>query len=1025
MNVGTLSATLSLDSRAFMTGLSAATKGSNKLQGAMDFLSSSAGRTALAIGGVGLAATLMAKAIAKSTEVGAKFENEMRKVQAVSRATEAQYEAMSEAALDAAKVTMWTATQSASAMKFLAMAGFDANQAMEALPSVLQLATAGMLDVASAADITTNIMSGFGMTVDDLQRANNVIVATATSSNTSVEELGEAMKYAAPVAHALGYSIEDTAAMMSILANAGIKGSMAGTNMAQSLLKAEKAAKAFGIEGGDVLAVISKMKDESATVIDYQKTFGLIPLKTVLVMRDNIDAIKLQTLAIKKANLDGVAAKTANTMEKGVIPAWQRLMSAGENLGVNVFGTFSDELASALDEIASAINTVEPLITGLVESMIKLMKVGHDPIGELFPKETADRIKEIMFVVSLGTVYTSDGYDLISDRIAKKNAEDYVDPMGKKPVYNDGVKDDDRLKYLQKVKEEYLEFQKYYKDGRLGAEDPGDWVSYWEVRDPSKNMTPVTTDAVSDQIMDLLEKQQKLEESAKDYKKAVEEGWTTTYERKIGKINTELDALKGKEDDLSSAKRAALESERDDLNAQNDYASFVELDKLKRESDLSGLEGTKRKRKEAELELDAVMRNTAATLDQKSIANEIYDLKIKEIEKEERLTEQKKAQLLLKEQEGRLESSDNAVVAAHRQAELASIKLDLDKQLKQNLWDRVDAVVEYNQLLEDGKITQTQYNRLVRDAKKIEQDRNTVAIATDADRRDDLFKAKMKSLSGRIKSANDQSALDGADTEYQRDIVRTQQEYRDILAEIDGLEVDDSQRQALIAKADAWKQVADAASLAKEQERQSAADLAMVTSSIQSMSGAVEGPLADSFESLAAGSLPDLTDMAGAMMKELQLTIAKLAAELTAQGLFHSVMSFVDQANTAYHAAAAARAYSGAAVMATITAGSFLGSQFHAGVTELGEDLDNVSLIKGERVVDADTNQDLKSFLAGKSSSSQSVSVSVTQQFPAGTNYGEIAQHAAFIKEQAKQGVMEGIANLEPIADSIASVSGR
>jgi hypothetical protein len=753
-------------------------------------------------------------------------------------------------------------------------------------------------------------------------------------------------------------------------------------------------------------------------------------------MRDNLDAIHLQTLRIKKANMEGVAAKTAETMEKGVLPAWERIKSAGEGLGSKVFETFSDELASALDTIAEAINDVEPHVTRFAGILVEFTKAFGSPLDALIPDipdDVMEKIDKIGWVATLGGGFFWRGGKAIQDQIAAKDEDRMASTLGADAVFNDSLKKDERWKHYKKTKEEYEELLDLYREGSPDAGDPGEWKDYWEKRDPSKNITSATTDAVSKQIMDLLEKHQALEQSAKDFDKAIKEGWTSTYERKIGMINDELETLSGKQDTLSEARRAALQSERDELNSQNDYAAFLELDAARREDQLFGLEGPERKRKEAELELNGVKENTAATEAQKAMAEERYRLAIKQIGAEEKQldlekkkADQKEAQLLLDEQTSRLNESSSAVDQSKRQVELAGIKNDLDKQLKQNEWERIDAITQYNALLKEKKITQTQFNKLSADALAIERDKNTITIGNNADRQESLFKAKMSGIKGRIQSVNDQSALSGTKSEYERDLLQNTQQYRDLLADINAMEIGAEQREQLLAEAQAWKQVADAAALASEEKRQAAENMEFVSGTIQTMAGAVEGPLTDAFESFVTGTIPDLGDIAGAMLKEVQLKIARLTAELTARGLFHSIMSFVDQGNTAFHAQAAAQAYAGAATMGTIAAGSYLGSQFHAGITDIPENLDNVSLVKGERVVDAQTNQDLKTFLAENNNApSQAISVAVTQQFPAGTNYAEIAKHADFIKEQAKIGIMEGIANVEPIADSIASVSSR
>src|SRR5690606_25937560 len=161
----------------------------------------------------------------------ANFESAMNRVRALTGATGEELAALEEQAMELGRTTQFSASQAADAMGFLAMAGFDTNQILGAMPSVLQLAASAQLDMARAADITTNILTGYGMTVEELERANDVLVKSFISANTDLVQLGEAFKYAGPVAKAAGLEFEETAALLSMMGNAGIQASMAGTSL--------------------------------------------------------------------------------------------------------------------------------------------------------------------------------------------------------------------------------------------------------------------------------------------------------------------------------------------------------------------------------------------------------------------------------------------------------------------------------------------------------------------------------------------------------------------------------------------------------------------------------------------------------------------------------------------------------------------------------------------------------------------------------------------------------------------------
>lgn len=159
----------------------------------------------------------------------------MSSVQAVTKATAADMVQLVKITRELGATTQFTSSQAAEGAKFLGMAGFTTNQILEALPATLDLAAAAALNMGQAADITSNIMSGFGLAANQAGRAADVLAAIASSANTDVTGMGQAMKYVGPIARSLGISMEDTAAAVGVLANQGIQGSMAGTGLKTSL----------------------------------------------------------------------------------------------------------------------------------------------------------------------------------------------------------------------------------------------------------------------------------------------------------------------------------------------------------------------------------------------------------------------------------------------------------------------------------------------------------------------------------------------------------------------------------------------------------------------------------------------------------------------------------------------------------------------------------------------------------------------------------------------------------------------
>ena len=162
-------------------------------------------------------------------KVAGDFEYSMNRVGALTKATGEQFTQLEDLARELGATTQYSASEAADAMSFLAMAGFKTNDILDSLPGVLQLAAAGQVELAEAADISSNILSGFGMEAEEIARVNDVLAYTLSNQNVNLEQLAYTMKYVAPVAKSRGFSLEEMSAAAGILGGAGIQGEMAGT----------------------------------------------------------------------------------------------------------------------------------------------------------------------------------------------------------------------------------------------------------------------------------------------------------------------------------------------------------------------------------------------------------------------------------------------------------------------------------------------------------------------------------------------------------------------------------------------------------------------------------------------------------------------------------------------------------------------------------------------------------------------------------------------------------------------------
>lgn len=209
-------------------------------------------------------------------------------------------------------------------MGFLAMAGFEANEIIEAMPATLDLAAAGMVSLGDTADIVSNIMSGFGIEAENLGEVSDILTATFTSSNTSLQQLGEAMSYAAPIAQSMGVSIEKSAAAVGIISNAGIQASRAGTTLARALTVLATETDKLGVNvrnaEGDLLElpeILRRIEEAGISSEEILATFGQRagPGMQVLLAAGSDE---LRNYTQELSNAGGIAKDVAETQMEGL-----------------------------------------------------------------------------------------------------------------------------------------------------------------------------------------------------------------------------------------------------------------------------------------------------------------------------------------------------------------------------------------------------------------------------------------------------------------------------------------------------------------------------------------------------------------------------------------------------------------------------------------------------------------------------------------------------------------------------------
>lgn len=315
--------------------------------------------SSFATGGLSLVLRGLADFGKAVVEEGSAFQKEMSNVGAISGAVGKDFDALSQQAVKLGSTTKFTATEAAEGMSFLAMAGFETNEIIGAMPGTLNLAAAANLDLGTSADIVSNIISGFGATAESTNQYVDVLTRTFTTSNTSLQQLGAGMKFVAPVAKSLGYTVEDTAAAMGILGNAGIQGSLAGTTLRGvmlSLASPTKAAQSVMDELG--IAVF----DAQGNMLPMPQIIGNINRATAGMTQEQRNAT-LQTLVGAK-RLAGFNILLAEG-EQGLARYTSELSS----------GTTAADIASKqLDNLSGDVTLLQSSFSGFKIGLFQLLE---------------------------------------------------------------------------------------------------------------------------------------------------------------------------------------------------------------------------------------------------------------------------------------------------------------------------------------------------------------------------------------------------------------------------------------------------------------------------------------------------------------------------------------------------------------------------------------------------------------------------------------------------------------------------
>lgn len=330
--------------------------------------------TVTAISGM---STALAGVAGYSIKVGSSFEAGMSKVQAVSGASNEQLQRLSDKAKEMGATTKFSATEAADAMNYMAMAGWKTEDMLNGIDGIMNLAAASGEDLATTSDIVTDALTSFGLSASDSTHFADVLAAASSNANTNVSMMGETFKYVAPVAGSLGYSAEDCAVAIGLMANSGIKASQSGTalrSMFSRLAKPSKEVKE-AMEKLNISLTDShgNMKSLDTLMGDLRNSFSGLSESEKAEMASSLAGQEAMSglLAIVNASdadfnklkdaiygADGASAKMAETMQDNLQGKITILKSTIEGVGIKIYEEIEDPMKEAAEGATDSVGQI-------------------------------------------------------------------------------------------------------------------------------------------------------------------------------------------------------------------------------------------------------------------------------------------------------------------------------------------------------------------------------------------------------------------------------------------------------------------------------------------------------------------------------------------------------------------------------------------------------------------------------------------------------------------------------------------
>lgn len=407
VDVGSAVGYLDLDISGFLAGLrsaqSEADTASKNIATKIGNNLSSAGKSLTSAGST-LTKSVTVPIVGAGTAVvklSSDFESAMSKVSAISGATGSDLDALNQKAQEMGAKTKFSATESAEAFTYMAMAGWKTEDMLQGIDGIMALAAADGLDLATTSDIVTDALTAFGLSASDSGHFADVLAKAASNANTNVTLLGESFKYAAPVAGALGYSAEDTAIALGLMANAGIKGSQGGTALRSSLSRLIKPTD-------DAAALMEKYGLSMTNADGSMKSLGQV----MDMLRNNMSDLTEAEQAQAAATLFGQEAMSGmlsiiNASDKD----YEKLTSAiydADGAAQEMADTMLDNLGGQLTLLKSALEGLAiqfgEILLPYIKQFVTWLQNLTQKLQNLTPEQKEQIVKWAAVAASIGPV---------------------------------------------------------------------------------------------------------------------------------------------------------------------------------------------------------------------------------------------------------------------------------------------------------------------------------------------------------------------------------------------------------------------------------------------------------------------------------------------------------------------------------------------------------------------------------------------------------------------------------------------